>query len=71
LLISRLNHAFFSAASIPNTSRDGGTGREDGHYSIINNPEKKSGNFICLNMEKMENRFIFYIPASRFNFYES
>jgi hypothetical protein len=41
-LISRLNLAFFTAASKPNTSRDGGTGREDVHYSIISNPEKKS-----------------------------
>jgi hypothetical protein len=34
MLISRLNLAFFSAASKPNTSRDGGTGRKDGLYSI-------------------------------------
>jgi hypothetical protein len=39
--MSRLNHAFFLALSIANTSRDGRTGRENRHYSIISNPEKK------------------------------
>jgi hypothetical protein len=39
--MSRLNHAFFLAISIPNTSRDGRTGRENRHYCVISNPEKK------------------------------
>jgi hypothetical protein len=27
---------------MPNTSRDGGTGRENRHYSITSDPEKKN-----------------------------
>jgi hypothetical protein len=56
----------FQRHQYPNALRDGGTGRENRHCSIPSSPEnKKPGNFVCYNMEKMKNRFILYTAAIR------
>jgi hypothetical protein len=67
--------AFFAALIIPNAMRIGGTGRRNTHCFMTAGSEYQSPeNFVCLNMEKMKNRVIFYMAAiwlaHRVNFYE-
>jgi hypothetical protein len=57
---AKAEDGFKSAFSMPQLLGDCGTGRNDVCCSILINRKQNPGNFVCVNMEKMKNRLIFY-----------